>query len=145
MHDMFNCWRKGQIIVTEVGGTLNKHVSWEKIVVASARIVVGDWYYNKESTRANNERFKCTKIVLNQMQYSVHLSSRNKIVQFATIFHILSHGHVCSNMKLLGSCFPSWKKKTTLKKKWTNGSGWGMAKAMHDVVLISIKANVPSC
>jgi hypothetical protein len=26
------------------------------------------------------------------------------------------------------------------KKHWTNGSGWGMVEAMHDVVLTSIKA-----
>ncbi len=38
--------------------------------------------------------------------------------------------------------FASWKYKITLKKHWTNGSGWGMVKAMHDVVLTSIKANV---
>jgi len=71
--------KKGQILVTKVG-TLHKHASWKKIVVVSARIVVGDWYYNKESTPAKNERFKCTKIILNQMQSSVHLSSINKIM-----------------------------------------------------------------
>jgi hypothetical protein len=45
--------KKGQILVTKVG-TLHKHASWKKIVVVSARIVVGDWYYNKESTPAKN-------------------------------------------------------------------------------------------
>jgi hypothetical protein len=121
---------------------LHKHASWKKIVVASARIVVGDWYYNKESTCVKNERFKHTKIVINKMQSSVRLSFRNKIVQCATIFHLLSHRNLMFEYETFKELFSILKVKNNLKKHWTNGSGWGMAKAMHDVVLTSIRANV---
>ncbi len=114
----------------------------KKIVVALAIIVVGNWYYNKESACAKNERFKCTKTILNQMQSSIHLSSRNKIVQFATIFHLLSHGHLMFKYEAFKELFSILKVKNSLKKYWTNGSGWGMVKAMHDVVFRSIRANV---
>jgi hypothetical protein len=58
-----------------------------------------------------------------------------KIVQFATIFYLLNHGHPMSECEAFGSCFPS-------KKHWIDASGWGMGKAMHDVVLPSTKAIV---
>ncbi len=35
---------------------LQKHVSWKKIVSASIGMNVGDWYFNKDSTHATNER-----------------------------------------------------------------------------------------
>jgi hypothetical protein len=38
--------------------------------------------------------------------------------------------------------FSNLKVKNNHKKHWTNGSGWGMAKAMYDVVFTSIRANV---
>jgi hypothetical protein len=31
------------------------------------------------------------------------------------------------------------KVKNNPRKNWTNGSGWGMAETMHDVVLTSTK------
>jgi hypothetical protein len=31
------------------------------------------------------------------------------------------------------------KVKNNLKKHWTNGSGWGMVKAMHDIIFTFIK------
>jgi hypothetical protein len=50
---------------------LSKHVGWkQKKIVASIGIVVGDWYYDKESTPAKNERFyvsRCIEIILNQL------------------------------------------------------------------------------
>jgi hypothetical protein len=36
--------------------TLQKHVGWKKIFVAFVGIVIGDWYYDKKSTHAKNEK-----------------------------------------------------------------------------------------
>jgi hypothetical protein len=38
--------------------------------------------------------------------------------------------------------FSILKIKNNHKKHWANGSGWGLAKVMHDVVLASIRVNV---
>jgi hypothetical protein len=44
--------------------------------------------------------------------------------------------------EVLRELFSILKVKNNPKKHWTYGSGWKMAKAMHDVVLTSIKTIV---
>jgi hypothetical protein len=55
----------------------------KKIVIASIGMTIGDWYYNKDSTHAKNERLygsTYTEKKLYQLQFNVHLSSKKIIV-----------------------------------------------------------------
>jgi len=55
---------------------LYKHDGLKKSIIASSKVVIGDWYYNKEFTRAKNERLyvgRCFKIDMNLMQFNVNI------------------------------------------------------------------------
>jgi len=52
----------------------------------------------------------------------------------------MSHGHPISKYEALKEFFSILKVKNNPRKHWIDGSGWGMAETMHDVVLTSIKA-----
>jgi hypothetical protein len=57
-------------LITKVGYVVKTCWLEKKIVVASIGIVVRDWYYEKESTHAKNERFyvsRCIETMLNQL------------------------------------------------------------------------------
>jgi len=48
----------------------------KKTIIVSSEVVIGDWYYNKESTHAKNERLyvgKWFEIFLSLMQFGVYL------------------------------------------------------------------------
>ncbi len=57
---------KRQILVIEVGYFEETCWSEKKTIVASIGIVVGDWYYNKKSTHAKNERLYIGRDLLKQ-------------------------------------------------------------------------------
>lgn len=64
------------------------------------------------------------------LQFGVHLESKEKMVQFATICHLLNHGCLMFKFEKIRELFWVLKLKINLKEHWIDGSGWGMAKAI---------------
>jgi hypothetical protein len=86
MHDLFGCWGKWKAIA-KVGHFAETCWS-EKKIVASSKVAIEDWYYNKESTHSKNERLYvgiCFEINLCNL---IFILDWKKIVQFATICHL---------------------------------------------------------
>jgi hypothetical protein len=52
------------------------------------------------------------------------------------IFHLLKNGRPIIDFESLNELFEFLKFANAPKKHWTDLSGWGMAKAMHNMVLI---------
>ncbi len=84
-------------------------------------------------TRRRNE------LVLNLVQFGAHASSKKKLIQLANIFHLLSHGQLLIKFKMFIDLYNLLGLKNNPRKQWTNTSGWGMAKSVHDVVLENTK------
>jgi len=55
------------------------------------------------------------------------------------IFHLLKNGIPMNNFESLKDLFEFLKFANALKKHWIDSSGWGMAKAMHNMVLKQMK------
>jgi hypothetical protein len=52
------------------------------------------------------------------------------------IFHLLKNGRPITDFESLKELIEFFNFVNAPKKHWTNSSGWGMAKAMHNMVLI---------
>jgi DNA polymerase III delta prime subunit len=55
------------------------------------------------------------------------------------IFHLLKNGRPTIDVESLKELFEFLKFANAPKKHWTNSSEWGMARAMHNVVLKQMK------
>jgi hypothetical protein len=64
------------------------------------------------------------------LQFGVHLGSKEKMVQFATIYHLLNHGCLMFKFEKIREIFWVLKIKINGKEHCIDGSGWGMAKAI---------------
>jgi hypothetical protein len=62
-----------------------------------------------------------------------------KYIQFVAIFHLLKNGRPMIDFKSLKELFEFLKFVDAPKKHWIDSSEWGMARAMHNVVLKQMK------
>ncbi len=62
-----------------------------------------------------------------------------KYNQFLAIFHLLKNGRPMIDSESLKELFEFLKFVNAPKKHWTDSSEWGMARAMHNVVLKQMK------
>ncbi len=60
---------------------------------------------------------------------------KKQIGQFVAIFHLLKHGEPMTDFEHIKYLFDFLKIHHMPKKQWTNSIGWGMATAMHNVIL----------
>jgi hypothetical protein len=67
--------------------------------------------------------------------------AKNKYIyiHFIAIFHLLKNGRPMTNFGNLKDLFEFLKFANALKKHWIYSNGWGMAKAMHNMVFIKMK------
>ncbi len=122
--------------------TFQKHDGCLKAIVAMADVVVGEWFYYKDASHNKNESIytrRRNELVLNLVQFGAHASSKKKLIQFVSIFHLLSQDQLMIKFKMLKDLYNLLRLKNNLRKHWTNISGWGMAKSMHDVVFENMK------
>ncbi len=63
------------------------------------------------------------------------VEKKKKIVQFVPIFHLLKHGKPMTNFEHMGGLFDFLNVHHMPGKHWTNLASWGMAIAMHNVIL----------
>ncbi len=66
-------------------------------------------------------------------------AQKKKLIQFVNIFHLLNHNQPMIKFEMLKDLYSLLGLKNDPRKHWTNISGWGMAKSMHDVVLENTK------
>jgi hypothetical protein len=62
-----------------------------------------------------------------------------KYIQVVAIFHLLKNGKPMIDFENLKELFEFLKNFNAPKKHWTSSSEWGMARAMHNVVLKQMK------
>ncbi len=125
--------------------TFQKHDGHLKAVVATVDVVVGEWFYYKDASHNKNERIytrRINELVLNLVQFGAHASSKKKLIQLTSILHLLSHGQLMIKFKVFKDLYNLIGLKNNPRKQWTNTSGWGMEKSMHDVVLENTKTTM---
>jgi hypothetical protein len=113
-----------------------------KIKVATANVVVNEWFYYKYASHNKNEKIytrRKNESVFNLVQFGTHASSKKKLIQFTNIFRLLSHAQPMIKFKMFKNLYGLLRLKNNPRKYWIKISGWGMAKSMHDVMLENTK------
>jgi hypothetical protein len=87
---------------------------------------VGEHYFLKSNAHVDNEKLyfaKCSKIVLQQVIHGAiqFLDKRKKIVQFALIFHLLSHDYPMTKYTTMETLFVYLNLPKDSIKHWSNG------------------------
>ncbi len=67
------------------------------------------------------------------------LKKEMKYIEFGAIFHLLKNGTPMIDFESLKESFEFLKFVNAPKKHWIDSSEWGMARAMHNVVLKQMK------
>jgi hypothetical protein len=107
-------------------------------------VKVGEHYFLKSNAHVFNEKLyfvKGLELMLQQIIHSVvqFFDKRKKIMQFALIFHLLSHGHPMTKYTTMQTLFVELNVPNNHMKHWFHGFGWEMTNCMFEQVLNKLK------
>ncbi len=110
--------------------SIDKHAS-------KSKAFDGKWFLDPKCGHAKNEIIYVqlsTIIVLQQLSLGQAMEDKQKLVQFATIFSLLSKGKSMTNYEDFQLLFKFLKLLSIPKKNWYDGVGLEMAKHIdHEV------------
>jgi len=110
-------------------------------------VKVGEHYFLKSNAHVDNEKLyfaKGSKIVLQQVTHGAiqFFDKRKKIVQFALIFHLLSHDYLMTKYTTMETLFVYLNLFKNSIKHWSNGYRWEMLNCMSEQVLKQIQTTI---
>jgi hypothetical protein len=98
---------------------LQKHVGCCKIIVATADVVVSEWFYYKDASHNENKRIytkRGNESILNLVQFDILASYKKTLIQFASRFHLLNQGRPVIEFVMLKDLYNLLRLKNNPKK-----------------------------
>lgn len=126
--------RKDKILVGK-WDSLCKHICWQKDEKnIRTNVKKGELYYSQNSKHAKNHKLLAShsgQNIATQLGNGDAREKGIKVVQFATIFHLLQQGCPMLEYEAIKPLYEFLVVPTTNKKHWSDNSRWTIAKFIH--------------